>query len=84
MRRSVSPRIENVEIDPLIAFDRTITPLRLIVAAIAVLVAAFGLFDRHAQNFFGIGLGDDFWDIDFVASDCVTRADNKSCHNKED
>jgi len=56
MRRSVSPRIENVEIDPLIAFDRTITPLRLIVAASAVLVAAFGVFDRHAQNFLGIGL----------------------------
>ena len=79
MRRSVSPRIENVEIDPLIAFDRTITPLRLIVAASAVLVAAFGVFDRHAQNFLGIGLGNDyFWDIDFVASDCATRADNKN------
>src|SRR5215831_10249771 len=32
MRRRVSPRIENVEIEPLIAFDRMITPFRIVVA----------------------------------------------------
>ena len=60
-----------------------ITPLRIVVATFTVLVAAFGVFDRPAQNFLGIGLGNDFGDIDFVASDCTTRADNKSCHNKK-
>jgi hypothetical protein len=83
MWRSVSPRIENVEIDPLIPFDRTITPLRLIVAASAVLVAAFGVFDRHAQNFLGIGFGNDLWDVDLVAGECRTRADNNSCPDKD-
>src|SRR5262249_31749809 len=32
MRRSFSPRIENVEIEPLIAVDRMITPFRIVVA----------------------------------------------------
>src|SRR5207244_6883799 len=67
MRRSFLPRIENVEIEPLIAFDRMITPLRIVVATSAVLVPAFGVFDRHAQNLLGIGLGNDFWDTDLVA-----------------
>jgi hypothetical protein len=83
MRRSVSPWIENVEIDPLVAFDRTITPLRLIVATFAVLVASFGVFDRHAQDFLGIGFGDDFWDVDSVASHCGAHARANDDQNSE-
>src|SRR6059036_2409414 len=83
MRRGVSPRIENVEIKSLIAFDRMITPLRLIVAATAGLVAALGVFDRHAQNFLGIGLGNDFWNVDFVASHCGAHAGENHNQNTE-
>src|SRR5438128_11006398 len=83
MRRLVSPRIENVELESLIAFDRMITPLRLIVSATAVLVAALGVFDRHAQNFLGIGLGNDFWDVDFVASHCGAHAGANDDQNSE-
>jgi hypothetical protein len=42
MRRGFSPRIENVEHERLIAFDRMVTPLRIVVATRAVLGAAFG------------------------------------------
>src|SRR5213592_4737873 len=83
MRRGVSPGIENVEIESLIAFDRMITPLRLIVAATAGLVAAFGVFDRHAQNFLGIGLGNDFWNVDFVASPWGAHAGANADKNSE-
>src|SRR5262249_24083582 len=83
MLRSFSPRIENVEIEPLIASDRTITPLRIIVPVSAVLVPAFGVSDRHAQNFLGIGLGDDFWDVDLVASHCGAHAGANNDQNSE-
>src|SRR5436309_16076586 len=83
MRRGVSPRIENVEHQRLIAFDRMISPLRIVVATFAVLVAAFGVFDRHAQNFFGIRLGNDFWDVDFVASNCGAHAGANDDQNSE-
>ena len=42
MRRSFSPRIDNVEIEQLIAFDGMITPFRFVPAISAVMVAAFG------------------------------------------
>src|SRR5437667_7856710 len=83
MRRGVLPRIENVEIESLAAFDRMITPLRIVVATFAALVAAFGVFDRHAQNFLGIGLGNDFWDVDFVASHCGAHAGANDDQNSE-
>ena len=83
MRRGVLPRIENVEIESLAAFDRMITPLRIVVATFAALVAAFGVFDRHAQNFLGIGLGDDLWDVDFVASHCGAHAGANDDQNSE-
>src|SRR5262249_1353485 len=83
MRWSVLPRIENIEIDPFIAFDRSITPLRLIVAASAVLVVTLGVFDRHAQNFLDIRFVDDFWDLDFVASHCGAHAGAHYDQNSE-
>src|SRR5262245_55605338 len=60
-----------------------ITPLRLIIAVSSVLVAAFGIFDRHAQNFLGIRLGDDFWDVDFVARRCGAHAGANNDQNSE-
>ena len=83
MRWSVLHRIENVEIDPSIAFDRSITPLRLIVAASAVLVVALGVLDRHAQNFLDIRFRDDFWEIDFVASHYGAHAAANNDQNSE-
>src|SRR5215471_14219445 len=83
MRRSFSPRIENVKYESLIAFDRMITPLRIVVATSAVLVAAFSVFDRRAQNFLGIGPGDDSWDVDFVASHRGTHTDANNDQNSE-
>src|SRR5262249_26553618 len=55
----------------------------IVVATSAVLVASLGVFDRHAQNFPGIGLGDDIWDVDFVASHCGTCADANDDQNSE-
>ena len=51
MRRGFSPRIENVEDECLIAFDRMITPLRIIVAISAVLVAALGILTGTPKTF---------------------------------
>src|SRR5262249_3924658 len=83
MRRSFSPPIENVEKEPLIAVYRMITPFRILVTTFSVLVSGFGGFDRHAQNFLGIGLGDDFWDVDFVASRCGPHAGANDDQNSE-
>ena len=51
--------VEDVEYERLIALYRIITPFRIIIPVGAILVAALGVFDWHAQNFLGIGLGDD-------------------------
>src|SRR5438094_7444225 len=79
MRWGVSPRVQNVEVKPFIALDRTITPFRFVVATLAVLVVAPGVFDRLAENFLDIGLGDDLWDVDLVPGECRTCADSNSC-----
>jgi len=67
MRRGFSPRVQNVEDERLIAVDRMITPFRIVVAISAVLIMALDVFDRYAQNFLSIGLGDNLRDVDFVA-----------------
>jgi hypothetical protein len=59
--------VEDVEYERLIASDRIITPFRIVVPLGAVLIAALGVFDRHAQNSLSIGLGDKLWDVDLVA-----------------
>src|SRR5262245_37717934 len=83
MRRSALPRIKNVEIEPCTAFDRPITPLRLIVTVSAVLVVALGLPNRPANDSFNIRLGDDFWDIDFIASHYRRHAGANNDQNSE-
>jgi hypothetical protein len=42
-----------------------------------------GVFDRLAQNFLDIGLGDDLWDVDLVSGECRACADSNSCPDNE-
>ena len=70
---------EEIEDEGLVAFSGVVTPFRIVEAVLGFLVLAPCIFDRHAEDLFRVGFGDDCGDIDFFIGQRGTRAETNDC-----